>query len=147
MRLVTLSGSPSHNQHLNLRRVTELPRLQLVYARVKDFFSRSGCEGAVATRSSCGAVVMTRIIKGFAVDWGDRWRRTVWAQLEHIYWFNVLPDRQVEFDRSSSPAALTEGDPGRVEATCQGVRRTGEIGPSAAARFGTEKALREHRLR
>jgi hypothetical protein len=55
---------------------------------------------------------MTRIIKGFAVDWGDRW-----AQLEHIYWFNVLPDRQVEFDRSSSPAALTEGDPGRVEAT------------------------------
>ena len=67
MRLVTLSGSPSHNQHLNLRRVTELPRLQLV---VKDFFSRSGCEGAVATRSSCGAVVMTRIIKGFAVDWG-----------------------------------------------------------------------------
>ena len=117
MRLVTLSGSPSHNQHLNLRRVTELPRLQLVYARVKDFFSRSGCEGAVATRSSCGAVVMTRIIKGFAIDWGDRWRRTVWAQLEHIYWFNVLPDRQVEFDRSSSPAALTEGDPGRVEAT------------------------------
>ena len=104
MRLVTLSGS--HNQHLNLRRVTELPRLQLVYARVKDFFSRSGCEGAVATRSSCGAVVMTRIIKGFAVDWG-----------EHIYWFNVLPDRQVEFDRSSSPAALTKGDPGRVEAT------------------------------
>jgi hypothetical protein len=60
---------------------------------------------------------MTRIIKGFAVDWGDRWRRTVWPQLEHIYWFNVLPDRQVEFDRSSSPAALTEGDPGRVEAT------------------------------
>ena len=49
---------------------------------------------------------MTRIIKGFAVDWGDRWRRTVWAQLEHIYWFNVLPDQQVEFDRSSSPAAL-----------------------------------------
>jgi hypothetical protein len=117
MRLVTLSGSPSHNQHLKLPRVTELPRLQLVYARVKDFFRRSGCEGAVATRSSCGAVVMTRIIKGFAVDWGDRWRRTVWAQLEHIYWFNVLPDQQVEFDRSSSPAALTEGDPGRVEAT------------------------------
>jgi len=24
---------------------------------------------------------MTRIIKGFAIDWGDRWRRTVWAQL------------------------------------------------------------------
>jgi len=114
MRPVTSSGSPSHNQRLDSRRVTELPRLQLV---VKDFFSRSGCEGAVATRSSCGAVVMTRIIKGFAVDWGDRWRRTVWAQLEHIYWFNVLPDRQVEFDRSSSPAALTEGDPGRVEAT------------------------------
>jgi hypothetical protein len=55
---------------------------------------------------------MTRIIKGFAVDWGDRWRRTVWAQRDHIYWFNVSPDRQVEFDRSSSPAALTEGDPG-----------------------------------
>jgi hypothetical protein len=53
---------------------------------------------------------MTRIIKGFAVDWGDRWRRTVWAQLEHIYWFNVSPDRQVEFDRSSSPVALNEGD-------------------------------------
>ena len=70
MRLVTLSGS--HNQHLNLRRVTELPRLQLVCARVKDFFSRSGCEGAVATRSSCGAVVMTRIIKGEA-----RTRRSV----------------------------------------------------------------------
>jgi hypothetical protein len=102
MRLVTLSGSPSHNQHLNLRRVTELPRLQLVCARVKDFFSRSGREGAVATRSS-------RIIKGFAVDWGDRWRRTVWAQLEHIYWFNVLPDRQVEFDHSSSqPPSLRE---------------------------------------
>jgi hypothetical protein len=72
MRLVTLSGNPSHNQHLNLRRVTELPRLQPVCARVKDFFSRSGCEGAVATRSSCGAVVMTRIIKGFAVDWGGQ---------------------------------------------------------------------------
>ena len=67
MRPVTSSGSPSHNQRLDSRRVTELPRLQLV---VKDFFSRSGCEGAVATRSSCGAVVMTRIIKGFAVDWG-----------------------------------------------------------------------------
>src|SRR5260370_25750331 len=60
---------------------------------------------------------MTRIIKGFAVDWGDRWRRTVWAQLEHIYWFNVSPDRQVEFDRSSSPMALNEGDRGRLEAT------------------------------
>jgi hypothetical protein len=36
MRLVTSSGSPSHNQHLNLRRVIELPRLQLVCARVKD---------------------------------------------------------------------------------------------------------------
>ena len=56
---------------------------------------------------------MTRIIKGFAVDWGDRWRRTVWAQLDHIYWFNVSPDRQVEFDRGSSPMALNEGDRGR----------------------------------
>jgi hypothetical protein len=27
------------------------------------------------------------------------------------------PDRQIEFDRSSSPAALNEGDPGRLEAT------------------------------
>ncbi len=45
---------------------------------------------------------MTRIIKGFAVDWGDRWRRTVWAQLEHIYWFNVLPDRQVDQTRTDS---------------------------------------------
>ncbi len=35
MRLVTSSGSPSHNQHLNLRRVIELPRLQVVCARVK----------------------------------------------------------------------------------------------------------------
>ena len=60
---------------------------------------------------------MTRIIKGFAVDWGDRWRRTVWAQLQHIYWFRVSSDRQIEFDRSSSPAALNEGDPGRLEAT------------------------------
>ena len=60
---------------------------------------------------------MTRIIKGFAVDWGDRWRRTVWAQLQHIYWFRVSPDRQIEFDRSSSPTALNEQDPGRLEAT------------------------------
>jgi hypothetical protein len=60
---------------------------------------------------------MTRIIKGFAVGWGDRWRRTVWAQREHIYWFNISPDRQVEFDRSSSPAALNEGDRGRLEET------------------------------
>jgi|SRR5215471_16507166 len=60
---------------------------------------------------------MTRIIKGFAVDWGDRWRRTVWAQLQHIYWFRVSPDRQIEFDRSSSPAAINEQDPGRLEAT------------------------------
>jgi len=59
---------------------------------------------------------MTRIVKGFAVDWDDRWRRTVWAQREHIYWFKVSPDRQVEFDRSSSPIALNEGDPGRLEA-------------------------------
>jgi hypothetical protein len=36
MRLVTSSGSPNHNRHLNLRRVIELPRLQLVCARVKD---------------------------------------------------------------------------------------------------------------
>jgi hypothetical protein len=36
---------------------------------------------------------------------------------EHIYWFHVSPDRQVEFDRSSSPIALNEGDPGRLEAT------------------------------
>jgi hypothetical protein len=60
---------------------------------------------------------MTRIIKGFVVDWGDRWRRTVWAQLDHIYWFNVFPDRQVEFDHSSSPTAINEGDPGRLAAT------------------------------
>jgi hypothetical protein len=60
---------------------------------------------------------LDRIIKGFAVDWGDRWRRAVWAQLEHIYWFNVSPDRQVEFDHSSSPIALNEGDPARLEAT------------------------------
>jgi hypothetical protein len=61
---------------------------------------------------------MTRIIKGITLDWGDRWRRTVWAQLEHIYWFNVFPNRQVEFDRSSSPTtALNEADPGRLEAT------------------------------
>ena len=59
---------------------------------------------------------MTRIIKGFAVDWGDRWRRTVWAQRDHIYWFNVSPDRQVEFDRSSSSMALNEGDRGCLEA-------------------------------
>jgi hypothetical protein len=43
--------------------------------------------------------------------------RHSWAQLEHIYWFNVFPDRQVEFDRSSSPTALNERDPGRLEAT------------------------------
>ena len=55
---------------------------------------------------------MTRIIKGFAVDWG-----AVWAQRHHIYWFNVSPDRQVEFDRSSSPVARNEGDPGRLKAT------------------------------
>ena len=60
---------------------------------------------------------MTRIIKGFAVGWGDRWRRTVWAQREHIHWFNISPDRQLEFDRSSSPTALNEGDRGRLEAT------------------------------
>jgi hypothetical protein len=60
---------------------------------------------------------MTRILKGFGVGWGDRWRRTVWAQREHIYWFNISPDRQVEFERSSSPMALNEGDPGRLEAT------------------------------
>jgi len=34
-----------------------------------------------------------------------------------IYWFNISPDRQVEFDRSSSPAALNEGDRGRLEET------------------------------
>jgi hypothetical protein len=60
---------------------------------------------------------MTRIIKGFAVGWGDRWRRTVWAQRDHIYWFNVSPDRQVEFDRSSSSRAHNQADPGRLEAT------------------------------
>ena len=32
---------------------------------------------------------MTRVIKGFAVGWDDRWRRTVWAQREHIYWFKI----------------------------------------------------------
>jgi hypothetical protein len=63
------------------------------------------------------ATARPTFIKGFAIDWGDRWRRTVWAQLEHIYWFNVFPDRQVEFDRSSSPTALNERDPGRLEAT------------------------------
>ena len=36
MRPVTSSGSPSYNQHLNLRPVTELPRLQLVCARAKS---------------------------------------------------------------------------------------------------------------
>jgi len=35
MRPVTSSGSPSHNQHLDSRRVTELPRLQLASAPVK----------------------------------------------------------------------------------------------------------------
>jgi hypothetical protein len=52
---------------------------------------------------------MTRINKGFAVDWGDRWRRTVWAQLEHIYWFHV--------SSGSSPVARNEGHPGRLKAT------------------------------
>src|SRR6478735_11408350 len=33
--------------------------------------------------------IMTRVIKGFAVGWDDRWRRTVWAQREHIYWFKI----------------------------------------------------------
>ena len=43
--------------------------------------------------------------------------RTVWAQREHIYWFNISPDRQVQFERSSSPMVLNEGDHGRLEAT------------------------------
>ena len=30
---------------------------------------------------------------------------------------NVSPDRQVEFDHSSSPIALNEADPARLEAT------------------------------
>ena len=60
---------------------------------------------------------MTRIIKGFAIGWGDRWRRTVWAQREYIYWFNISADRRVEFERGSSPMTLNEGDPGRREAT------------------------------
>jgi len=46
-----------------------------------------------------------RIIKGFAVDWGDRWRRTVWAQLQHIYWFRVSPDRQIELRQRMSNVA------------------------------------------
>jgi hypothetical protein len=61
--------------------------------------------------------IMNRVIKGFSVGWGDRWRRTVWAQREHIYWFNISPDRQVQFERSSSPMVLNEGDHGRLEAT------------------------------
>jgi hypothetical protein len=58
--------------------------------------------GWSANKAAAAAILM---IKGFAVDWGDSWRRTVWAQLEHFYWFNVSPDRQVEFDRSSSRVA------------------------------------------
>src|SRR2546428_2346803 len=35
MRPVTSNGSPSHNQHLNSRRVTELPQPRLACARAK----------------------------------------------------------------------------------------------------------------
>jgi hypothetical protein len=38
------------------------------------------------------------------------------AQRDHIYWFNVSPDRQVDFDRSSSSMAHNQTDPGRLEA-------------------------------
>src|ERR1700750_547629 len=56
-----------------------------------------------------GICSKTRVIKVFAVGWGARWRRTVWEQREHIYWFNIPPDRQVQFERSSSPMVLNEG--------------------------------------
>ena len=41
---------------------------------------------------------MTRSIKGFKVDWGDRWRHSAWAEREtapkHMYWFEVSQDRK-----------------------------------------------------
>src|SRR4029077_6447514 len=40
-------------------------------------------------RVTLDRAIMTRVIKGFAVGWDDRWRRTVWAQREHIYWFKI----------------------------------------------------------
>jgi hypothetical protein len=50
---------------------------------------------------------MTRSIKGFKVDWGDRWRHSAWAEREtapkHRYWFEVSPDRTVKLLHSSSP--------------------------------------------
>jgi hypothetical protein len=58
-------------------------------------------------------------IRGFAVDWW--WRRSMWARQEigrnHIYWFwfKVSHDGQVEFYRSSSPAAVNEEDAERLE--------------------------------
>jgi hypothetical protein len=57
--------------------------------------------------SSCGAAIMTRSIKGFKVDWGDRWRHSAWAEREtapkHMYWFEVSPDLTVKLLHSSSP--------------------------------------------
>src|SRR5262252_8663554 len=56
--------------------------------------------------SSCGAAIMTRSIKGFKVDWGDRWRHSAWAEREtapkHMYWFEVSPDRTVKLLHRSS---------------------------------------------
>jgi hypothetical protein len=50
---------------------------------------------------------MTRSIKGFKVDWGDRWRHSAWAEREtapkHMYWFEVFPDLTVKLLHSSSP--------------------------------------------
>jgi hypothetical protein len=39
------------------------------------------------------------------------------AARTYIYWFNISFDRQVQFERSSSPMVLNEGDHGRLEAT------------------------------
>jgi hypothetical protein len=43
---------------------------------------------------------MTRSIKGFKVDWGDRWRHSAWAEREtapkHMYWFEVSATQAVE---------------------------------------------------
>ena len=43
---------------------------------------------------------MTRSIKGFKVDWGDRWRHSAWAEREtapkHMYWFDAVAANVIE---------------------------------------------------
>jgi hypothetical protein len=91
---------------------------------------------------------MTRSIKGFKVDWGDRWRHSAWAEREtapkHMDWFEVSPDLTVKLLHSSSPVEEDCLNPRDRVAGFRVLQLMPSIGPSTAAKILDQVEAESH---